>query len=313
MTQENFSIHAYEAKIKALTPISIPYFPGSMLRGAFGIALKKVVCLQKNKSCNDCLLSSSCVYRFLFETEAQTPIKGVSSAPHPLIIYPLGLSEKRMKKGSVYKFGLTLFGQAVSYLPYVVYTIIEMGKLGIGKGKGKFELKEVKKRVFDRKTKEIFNHKENKLISLNDCFELKKIFNKKWKGERLVLETITPLRLKIKGRLRDNLELRDLIFIIAHRLKILSLLYGNGEINLIKDIDLDEILKGIKVESDFKWTDFRRFSKRQDAYLQIGGIMGRMLFNGAISQIYPLLKLGEYTHIGKNTAFGLGKYCLIQL
>lgn len=307
----SFPIHIYEAKIKAKEAISIPYFPGSMLRGTFGIALKRVVCLQKNKSCNDCFLSTSCVYRFLFETEAQRPIKGVTSAPHPLIIYPLGLGEKTMKRGSVYRFGFTLFGQAINYLPYVIYAITEMGKLGIGKGKGRFELTEVRKRISDRKTKGVFSYHDNKLISMDDCFELRKIFNKKWEGERLILETITPLRLKIRGKLRDNLELRDLVFIIAHRLKILSVLYGNGEIDLLKYIDLDQILKGVKTETHFGWTDFRRFSKRQDAYLQIGGIMGKMLLNGAVSPIYPLLKLGEYIHIGKNTAFGLGRYCLV--
>lgn len=305
-----FSIHAYEVKIKAKSPISIPYFPGSMLRGAFGVALKRVICLQKNKSCNDCLLSNSCVYRFLFETEVQKPIKGIISAPHPLIIYPLSLGEKMMKRGSTYRFGFTLFGRATSYLPYVVYAITEMGKIGIGRGKGRFELIEVRKRISDKKTKQIFNHKENRLISIDDCLESKKIFKKKWRGERLIIETITPLRLKIRGKLRDNLELRDLLFIIAHRLKILSLLYGNGEIDFFKDIDLDRVLKGINVDAHFKWIDFRRFSRRQNAHLKIGGIMGRMLLTGTISPIYPLLKIGEYVHIGKNTAFGLGRYHL---
>ena len=87
----DLSIHRYKVKIKALTPFLIPFFPGSMLRGTFGVALKRVVCINRKRTCSQCLLSSSCIYRFLFDTETQNPIKGITNPPHPLILYPLDL------------------------------------------------------------------------------------------------------------------------------------------------------------------------------------------------------------------------------
>ena len=303
----NFSIHCYEVKIKAKEFFSIPYFPGSMLRGAFGVALKKVVCLyKKEQDCKGCLLKKSCVYRFLFETGTQS--LSISNPPHPLMLYPLSLGGKQMRKGSVYQFGFTLFGKAIDYLPYVVYAIMQMGKIGIGKGKGKFELVSIKKYISEKRKKEVFFGQ--RLIPIDKALEVKSIFKKKWKEKKLILETITPLRLKVHGRLSDNISLKDIILAITRRLKVLSALYGEGEINLLKGILIEEMLKDIKITTDFKWQDFKRFSKRQDAYLHIGGVVGRMILTGNLSLIYPLLKLGEYIHVGKNTAFGLGRYRL---
>jgi len=307
----DLSIHCYKVKIKAKTPFLIPSFPGSMLRGTFGVALKRVVCLNRKQVCSDCLVRKTCIYHFLFETETQNPIKGITNPPHPLILYPLDLGGKNMKRNSIYQFGFTIFGKAIDYLPYVIYAIIKMGYLGIGKGKGKFDLKEVRKYTSEKHTKQVFNQYEKKLISLQSSLTLKNIFKNKCKGEKLIFETITPLRLKIRGKLRDHITLKDIVFAISHRLKILSFLYGEGEIDLLKNLDLNEILKGIKTASQFEWTDFKRFSKRQDTHLHIGGVMGKMTITGNLSKIYPLLKLGQYIHIGKNTAFGLGRYKVV--
>ena len=303
----DFSIHRYEVKIKAVTPFAIPYFPGSMLRGAFGVALKRTVCLNKDKDCASCVLNKSCVYQFLFETQVDIP--DITNPPHPLMLYPLALGSKKMRRGSVYQFGFTLFGQANEYLPYVIYAIMQMGKLGIGKGKGKFELKEIKKFISPKRKRLIFDE-TGQLIFLDSCLNATAILQKNDCPHTLILEAITPLRLKIKGRLTDKITLKDILLAIARRFKVLTQLYGQGKIDLLQGMDIDAVLKEIKTEAQFSWTDFKRFSKRQNTYMQIGGAMGRMSISGNLSSIYPLLKLGEYIHIGKNTAFGLGRYRL---
>ena len=38
------------------------------------------------------------------------------------------------------------------------------------------------------------------------------------------------------------------------------------------------------------------------------GFTGEVVYEGELNQFYPYLKAGEVIHIGKNTAFGLGKY-----
>lgn len=45
--------------------------------------------------------------------------------------------------GDLFEFGLTLFGSAQQFLPYFILAVPEMGRMGIGPGRGKFELKRV--------------------------------------------------------------------------------------------------------------------------------------------------------------------------
>lgn len=64
------------------------------------------------------------------------------------------------------------------------------------------------------------------------------------------------------------------------------------------------------VASDLRWHDWERYSARQQTRMALGGFVGRITFAGPLGPWVPLLKLGEVLHVGKGTAFGLGKYRL---
>jgi len=51
-----------------------PSSAGTMLRGAFGTALRRIVCLDLNQKCIDCLTKESCAYQKIF-----SPITPVDS------------------------------------------------------------------------------------------------------------------------------------------------------------------------------------------------------------------------------------------
>ena len=63
-------------------------------------------------------------------------------APHPFILEPALDSQRTCKEGEGLSFGITLIGRAIDYLPYFIYTFEELGQIGIGKGRGKYELRE---------------------------------------------------------------------------------------------------------------------------------------------------------------------------
>ena len=87
-------------------------------------------------------------------------------APHPFIITP-PLEEKREYQAEdTLCFELTLIGKSIDYLPYFIYTFDELGRMGIGKGKGKYNLEEVKGRSLKGKGEEeevIYSGKEKTL------------------------------------------------------------------------------------------------------------------------------------------------------
>src|SRR4051812_39341181 len=81
----------------------LPPFHGSMLRGAFGHALRRTVCVMgPRQACPDCLLRSACTYTRLFEPsiDGEPPpfLHGIDQAVRPYVFEPLG-GAGRLEKG----------------------------------------------------------------------------------------------------------------------------------------------------------------------------------------------------------------------
>jgi hypothetical protein len=143
----HFKFGQFEFVLRTLDNIRLPAYKGSTIRGGFGHAFKKVVCVNKDKVCESCLLKGKCVYSYIFETPPPSntsKMRKYPFAPHPFVITP-PLEEKRTyREGDTLCFELTLIGKSIDFLPYFIYTFDELGRMGIGKGKGKYQLEEVR-------------------------------------------------------------------------------------------------------------------------------------------------------------------------
>ena len=81
--------------LQAEEPITLPPFLGSMLRGAFGHALRRLVCVMgPGQGCAECSLRLACVYTRIFEppVEGEPPpfLRGIDQAVRPYVFEPLG-------------------------------------------------------------------------------------------------------------------------------------------------------------------------------------------------------------------------------
>jgi hypothetical protein len=52
----HFKFAQFQFSLKAVDCINLPVYKGSTFRGAFGHALKKVVCINRERTCASCLL-----------------------------------------------------------------------------------------------------------------------------------------------------------------------------------------------------------------------------------------------------------------
>jgi CRISPR/Cas system endoribonuclease Cas6 (RAMP superfamily) len=43
----------------------------------------------------------------------------------------------------------------------------------------------------------------------------------------------------------------------------------------------------------------------------MGGFLGDITFEGDLAEFLPVIKLGEFLHVGKGTVYGMGKYEMI--
>ncbi len=319
----------FQFLLKALDCINLPAYKGSTLRGAFGHSFKKVVCVKREKICETCLLKGKCVYSYVFETPPppdSLKMKKYPYAPHPFVITP-PLEEKRTyRPDDTLCFELTLIGKAIDFLPYFIYTFDELGKMGIGRGKGKYHLEEVRATNMGKKQKGkgerpkdeeitiIYSGKDKILRNFNHFLSpFAYHLSPSVSPSTLDLHFVTPTRLKFDGNLSSKLDFHILFRNLLRRISLLSYFHCGKELDLDFRALIEEA-KGIRVQKEnLRWLDWERYSNRQETRMKMGGFVGSIIFQGELEKFMPYLLLGEYIHVGKGTSFGLGKYEILNL
>jgi CRISPR-associated endoribonuclease Cas6 len=299
----------------------MPAYKGSTLRGGFGHAFKKVVCVKREKVCETCLLRGKCVYSYVFETPPPpdtSKMKKYPYAPHPFVITPPLEAKRLYRENERLCFELTLVGKSIDFLPYFIYTFDELGKMGIGKDKGKYQLEEVRainigERSKAKGEKVIYSGKDKTLHNNYEIMKVDDLGPFPLSPSTLPLSFVTPTRLKYDGQLSPTLEFHILIRNLLRRISLLSYFHCGEE--LVLDFKgLIEEAKNIKaLKENLHWQDWERYSNRQETKMKMGGFVGSVKFQGEFEKFIPFLLLGEYIHVGKGTSFGLGKYQILNL
>ena len=290
----------------------LPRYKGSTFRGVFGRALKKTVCALKLKECSECLLKSKCLYALVFETKEAVDLpqeSRVSSPPHPFVIEPPDNARTQFGKGEPFDFNLILFGDVNHSLPYFIYALDQMGLTGIGKNingsRGKFMLDKV-----TSGNVQVYSAADQK-INPGKAFQDIRVpatASEAAEDIRLTVKIATPLRLKFENSLNAELPFHVCIRAVLRRISSLYSMYGGGEPKL----DYKRLVKMaeqvITVSHNLSWYDWRRYSFRQDKAMLMGGITGEITYKGVLGEFLPLIELCKGFHIGKQTAFGLGRF-----
>lgn len=297
--------------IKAVDMLYLPYYKGSTFRGGFGNTFRRVVCALKRLDCTDCMLRSKCIYAYVFETfpngDAELMhMNRYSKIPHPFIIEPPEDKKKTFKPGETILFKLILIGRATDYLPYFIYTFDELGKTGIGKGRGKFKL------VDAHNEKGMIYDSEDKVIKAFDSKRLNIQEEFVFEGNEetlLTLNFMTPVRISYKRSLTVDLAFHVLIRNLMRRIVLLYYFHCEKRVPRHDYKGIIKEAENITIENNFlRWWDWERYSSRQDTRMKMGGLIGEITYRGNIQPFMPFLKAGEIFHVGKGTSFGLGRY-----
>ena len=184
-----------------------------------------------------------------------------------------------------------------------------MGRAGIGSRRGQFEVVEViaddmksGRRIFCGTDRTFINDIPRIGPTALNCGNCE--------SKRLQICFITPARLQQQGKIANNVDFIMLLRALLRRYSWLSTIYCDD----LPELPYSELLKTaaeVKLfASNLTWFDLERYSYRQHKQLKLGGLIGNIVFEGYLAPYMSLLRLGEYLHIGKGTAFGLGKYRL---
>ena len=234
------------------------------------------------------------------------------AAPHPFVLEPPNGGRRSYEAGEQLDFRLVLIGRAVDYLPYFVYSFHELGKMGIGRGRGKFRLEKVIHESAPADAKEqgmvIYEGKDRTLVPPESPVSWADILEPK-SPENVHISFLTPTRIKYKGRLTKDLEFHVFFRNLLRRISVLSYFHCGHRLDDSKFRALIDMAMEINtVKHGLYWHDWNRWSNRQGTRMKMGGFMGEITYEGDLEPFWPYIRLGEYVHVGKGSSFGLGRY-----
>ena len=265
--------HKIDVRLKAQQTNPHPFI-GSTLRGAFGVSLKKVVCINPAYSCEECFAKENCLFYDFFEAKNRAHRYRFDFELNP----------------DNYNFTLYLFEEATEKLPYVLSAVHKMlTEQGLG----------VRRETFTIDTITC----NGKKVYQDGNFDLSGITAQQFQintiPEQIKLTFRTPLRMKYQNRLLNKKPpLEPLLYSIQNRLTEIK---NEPKSKLTFQPHYHE------KDAHVHFVDQTRRSNRQKTKLQIGGIIGEITYDQIDEKSVILLKLGEILGVGKQTVFGMGK------
>jgi CRISPR-associated endoribonuclease Cas6 len=319
-------------------PLRLPaHNKGNSLRGGFGSAFRKLVCVDRRWECADCTLRYTCPYTKVFNPfipADAVQFSGNQNIPRPFVIKPPLSAQTQYDTGAVVVFDLVLVGQAIDYLPYFIVAFRELGATGFGLNRAHVQLARVEAlgadgaatTVYESSTNVvrpapsmvfdvIASHPAPQSSPANAATASHDADAAQPLTDSITLEFLTPTTLKAGSTVeRDGLLVRRPAFHhilrrLRDRANALATFYGGGSLELDFKAIGEAAEHVATVADETRWVERTRVSRRDVAH-DLSGFVGRITFSGNLAPFLPLLRLGEYVHVGKNAVFGNGWFVI---
>lgn len=311
-----YPLARYRFDFEVTTPLRLPEYAGSTLRGVFGRALRQLACVTRAKDCHGCLLQRNCPYPAVFEPPKpeMASLKNIATAPVPYVIEPPAWGIRDYAPGEILSFGFMLIGNAQQYLPLCIMSWQRAFARGAGAGDGTAELLGVS--VIDeytdgQETARLIYQPGQSLAEHPQHVTLRT----DTPPEHITLQFETPLRLQHEGHALPpaKVSARALLMALLRRASLLAEIHGGKPLYRANEFSgMAEIANQIKSKHNLTWRDWKRHSSRQQRTMQLGGCIGNWQLHGNLAPFHDALRLGSWLHVGKEASFGLGKYRILM-
>ena len=307
----NFSMACYRFTMEVWEPLVWSEFRSSTLRGGFGHAFKKVICQHPDQCRASCVLGNGCAYGYNFET--LLPGKK-EAAPRPFIIRTAHDRRKYLQPGDQFSFELLLIGHSQKYLPFFILFFRTLGEQnGLGRKRARCGLRQVEAfNPYQRGQRQVVYQGETETmiqadlaISGDDLMERAQELSAK----QITLRFVTPTEIKVDKKLVDSgPSFPILIKALRRRANLVLKAHVAAEAHLDGQQWVEQAERIRIVACQNQWKGWSRVSGRQNKAVKMGGLTGRVTYDGFLQPYLPLLCLGELVHVGKKTVFGNGQY-----
>lgn len=279
-------IERWSLRLQLSRPLPPIEHCGSLLRGAFGHALRALAC-----RCAAPAHQPGCVYQQIFEPSppADWPLR-YSDCPPAYVITPPSASEARRQQ---LDFAVTLLGPSLAQRALVWQAWQQAASLGLGAAQVPARL-------------QALGHEPRLPASPT--------------GPSLRLQLTSPLLIKRKlpGQAHsqplrpEQLGLADLLIALHRRLELTHQLYGVPATPLPALEEWLALVPSLRFAAQLHEHHYARHSNRQQQRMPLYGLSGEIKLGGQIPpSLRNALALGQWLHIGGKTALGLGGYRLM--
>ena len=298
----------YQFNFTLDTPLSLDFYAGSLLRGVFGHALRKISCVTWLKVCAECPLYRTCPYTTVFETPPPMNHnwQAFSQIPNPYLLEPPPLGNKTYQAGDTLSFSMVLIGPAIAQLPLIIVAWQRAFAQGVGKYQCTARLKTVV--LIDRQNRHhpVYDLQEQRWEPAQAAVEMPEFAQQ----ETLTLDFLTPLHIKKQGKvLADTMTAKDFLMALIRRYYLLHEFYGDNY-QAPSFSALAAHAETIHGQTKFQWCHWQRYSNRQQQKMRIDGVLGQISLSGDLQPFLPMLQAGQWLHIGNKTTFGMGRYLI---
>jgi len=297
----------------------LPGYKGAAFRGGFGYVFKSIVCPTHDIDCLHARLGNRCIYSDVFETpvpSGSTVMRKYPHAPHPFVLTPPLDRRSHFTGEHELCLELTLVGRAIDWIAYFICTLEELGRRGVGPQRGRYRIERVESLDGDApassgKGTVIYDGMRRKVVGTPHIIRVGDTSASPEGAAKLALSFITPARIVSGERLATSLPFVALFRSLLRRLALLTYFHCGGTVTASFLRELIKAAEAVQTrESKLRWRDWKRFSTRQQTEMKLGGLVGEVWYEGELSPFLPYLRAGVFTHVGKATSFGLGKYML---
>ena len=317
MARKKLELHCHEVTVRFVEKAVVPPYEGSMIRGAFGRAFKQSCCPIPHDNGSGCPLGDKCPYAYVFETsppEGARDFARNQEVPRPYVFEPPEDTKMEYAPGERMRFGFTVVGRAVDYMPYFIYAFSKMGEEGVGRLKAGYRLERVvAKNPLVGTREEIYDGEMVRNRRLPVVWSNAESVAQKLNGERLRLEFMTPAFVKFRGEVSPEApSFQALVQSLLIRIPMLSAVHC-GEVWREDFRALVERAAEVEmVRDETTWVSFRRYSSFKKKSEPLEGVVGGVEYAGPVEEFLPLLCMGQLIHVGKQAVFGLGRYSFVD-
>lgn len=290
---------------RALDELHLPLFAGSTLRGGFGRALRRLVCMTHAPACTGCGLMQSCLYPGHFDSALLSHTDG-RTRPVSYAFEPPPIGARAVRPGEVWQFGMRLFGKAIRQAPILVEAMRRTINHGFTTRRSRGTLE----RVLVARADGLADVYDPETMTLDDLTDEPGITAPTIESGRIKLKLITPLRLQSDGKRipADAISVARLCRDIRTRAAHLIAVWQDSPQAESRLPNIDPADPARISSTALAWFDWERVSARQGRAMRIGGWLGDLEIENAGAAVVATLALGSCIGIGKETAFGLGQF-----